>query len=99
MTGGIAESFEIKDMYKTAEKEEVWQILLKSRMHKSIIGASIAPNPRIREARLSNGLVRGHAYTVTRVACIEMGKNEVKLLRVRNPWFVSSTKKLNLNFK
>jgi len=28
----------------------------------------------------------GHAYTVTRVACIEMAYREVKLIRVRNPW-------------
>lgn len=61
MSGGIQEQFEIKDMKKTDQKEEIWQILIKSRQHKSLIGCSIAPNPRIREARLQNGLVMGHA--------------------------------------
>jgi hypothetical protein len=85
MTGGIAETFEIKDKRTVAERDEIWQVLIKSRQHKSLIGASIAPNPRVREARLSNGLVMGHAYTVTKVACIEKGSREIKLIRVRNP--------------
>lgn len=59
MTGGIQESFEIKEMRTEAMKNEIWQILVKSRMHKSLIGASIAPDPRIKEARLANGLVMG----------------------------------------
>ena len=64
----------------------MWEVLVKSRQHKSLIGASIAPNPRVKEARLSNGLVMGHAYTVTKVAALEMGSREVRIIRVRNPW-------------
>ncbi len=59
MTGGIQETFEIKDMRSSSQKEEIWQILIKSRQHKSLIGSSIAPNPRVREARLTSGLVMG----------------------------------------
>ena len=59
MSGGIEETFEIKNMRALAQKEEIWQIMIKSRQHKSLIGSSIAPNPRIREARLTNGLVMG----------------------------------------
>lgn len=59
MTGGIQESFEIKEMRSESQKNEIWQILIKSRQHKSLIGSSIAPNPRVKEARLSNGLVMG----------------------------------------
>ena len=86
MTGGIQESFEIKDKQTETQKKEMWEILIKSRQHKSLIGASIAPNPRVREARLANGLVMGHAYTVTRVASLETGKRETRIIRVRNPW-------------
>ena len=64
----------------------MWEILVRSRQHKSLIGASIAPNPRIKEARLANGLVMGHAYTVTRVAALENGIRETRIIRVRNPW-------------
>ena len=53
MSGGIEESFEIKNMQTMTQKDEIWQILIKSRQHKSMIGCSIAPNPRMKEARLS----------------------------------------------
>lgn len=59
MTGGIQESFEIKEMRTEAMKNEIWQILVKSRQHKSLIGSSIAPDPRVKENRLTNGLVMG----------------------------------------
>lgn len=86
MTGGISESFDLKMMQGESQKKEIWEVIVKSRQHKSLIGASIAPNPRIREARLYNGLVMGHAYTVTKIACVEIGYREIKLIRVRNPW-------------
>ena len=86
MTGGIQESFEIKDMRTEKQKNEIWNLLVKSRKHNSLIAASISPNPRIREARLPNGLVRGHAYTITRIAALEAGNKEIRLIRVRNPW-------------
>jgi hypothetical protein len=86
MTGGIQEQFEIKNKQSEAEKNEMWQILLKGHQHKSLIGASIAPNPRVREARLNNGLVMGHAYTITKIIAIKLKGKEVRLLRLRNPW-------------
>ena len=86
MTGGIQESFEIKNMRTESQRSDIWQVLIKSRQHKSLIGASIAPNPKIREARLYNGLVMGHAYTVTKIACIEINNRENRLIRARNPW-------------
>lgn len=86
MTGGIQETFDLKSMRSESQKKELWEVIIKSRKHKSLIGASIAPNPRVREARMSNGLVMGHAYTVTKIACIELGYREIKLIRLRNPW-------------
>ena len=86
MTGGIQESFTISNMQTQKQKDLMWDILVKSRQHKSLIGASINPNPRIKEACLSNGLVMGHAYTITKIALIEQFGKEVKLIRVRNPW-------------
>ena len=86
MSGGIEESFTIKSMQTSAQRDELWDIIVKSRKHKTMIGASIAPNPSLREARLSNGLVMGHAYTVTKIALLEINGKEVRLVRVRNPW-------------
>lgn len=60
MSGGIDEVFNIKKMQNEMQKSLMWDVLVKSRQHKSLIGASISPDPRIREARLYNGLVMGH---------------------------------------
>jgi hypothetical protein len=98
MSGGIPESFEIKEMQTAVQKNDFWQIITKSRQHKSLIGSSIAPSPYVREARLSNGLVMGHAYTVTKIACLEVGTREVRLVRVRNPW-VSALFNCNFFFR
>jgi calpain, invertebrate len=80
MSGGVEESFNLKDL--GASKANFWNILSKSFEKKSILGCSINPDPSIREARMTNGLVRGHAYTITRI----MELNGEKLIRIRNPW-------------
>jgi hypothetical protein len=37
----------------------------------------------MREARMANGLVRGHAYTITKVAYANVRGQEVMLVRIR----------------
>ena len=60
MTGGIQESFKISSMQSQKQKDLLWDVLVKARQHNSLMGASINANPRIREARLTNGLVMGN---------------------------------------
>ena len=52
--------------------------------------AYIDPDPNCIEQQLSNGLVKGHAYTITKVTEIEKNKRfkdeKVKLIQIRNPW-------------
>ena len=38
------------------------------------------------EAKLTNGLVKGHAYSITGAVKVKVQGKEVKLLRIRNPW-------------
>ena len=38
------------------------------------------------EAKLNNGLVKGHAYSVTSIATIKTRDGDFQLIRVRNPW-------------
>ena len=38
------------------------------------------------EAKLSSGLVKGHAYSITNAVRVKVQGKEVKLLRIRNPW-------------
>jgi len=64
--------------------------MLKAFQKCSLKGCSLEPDPNQWEAKTSDGLVRGHAYSVTKVvkARIETPKvtGEIPLVRVRNPW-------------
>ena len=57
---------------------------------RSLISCHLKPDPEVLEAKTSTGLVRGHAYSVTKVvrAKVDTGnrKGEFPLVRVRNPW-------------
>lgn len=81
MSGGLQEQFEIAAL-TDSDRENFWLFLNKGFEKNSIIGCSITPDPSVREARMSNGLVRGHAYTVTKVLEVY----DSQLIRIRNPW-------------
>ena len=36
--------------------------------------------------KLPNGLVKGHAYIITRTATVDSSEGEALLIRLRNPW-------------
>ena len=38
------------------------------------------------EAKLDNGLIKGHAYSVTGANVLTVKGKEIKLIRIRNPW-------------
>ena len=38
------------------------------------------------EAKLSSGLVKGHAYSVTSAKEVQVKGKSVHLVRIRNPW-------------
>ena len=45
------------------------------------------PDPKKTESILSNGLVMGHAYSVTGVKQVKLSDGtEAQLVRLRNPW-------------
>ena len=55
-----------------------------------MMGCSIEPDPNVTEARMDEGLVRGHDYSITKAveAQIETpsASGQIPLIRVRNPW-------------
>ncbi|KAF7688425.1 hypothetical protein HF521_013232 [Silurus meridionalis] len=75
-------------------KDKLFSDLLEVYERGGIISCSIAASPHERELRLANGLVKGHAYSVTEVKRVRLGhgflaffKNEtIPLIRMRNPW-------------
>ncbi|CAF4433006.1 unnamed protein product, partial [Adineta steineri] len=63
-------------------KRVLWQAYLR----KSMLGCSITADPKVTEAKLLNGLVKGHAYSITRVADVTTDAGSITLIRCLNPW-------------
>jgi calpain len=85
-TGGCTEMF---DMAK-APPPGLFTILLKAFERCSLMGCSLEPDPNVTEAKTSVGLVRGHAYSITKVVKAKIQtprvSGEIPLIRIRNPW-------------
>ena len=89
MSGGIEETLLLDKKNDNREKTRIWKIISRSRQLKSLSGAYIESNigdPI--DDRISNGLVKGHAYSITKVVSIysSSGSQETRLIRLRNPW-------------
>ncbi|KAI3381270.1 hypothetical protein SNEBB_003662 [Seison nebaliae] len=85
MSGGIQENFTVKEI---GNKMRFFDLLKQCKMLQSMMGCSINADPYVKEAKLDNGLVRGHAYTITNVVEIEGDPSDLplQLVRLRNPW-------------
>ncbi len=80
-------------MYQLHENDcprDVFNIMHKAYARSSMKGCSLEPDPSVTEARTDVGLIRGHAYSITKVvkARIETPKvsGQIPLIRIRNPW-------------
>uniref|UniRef100_A0A8C7FI97 Calpain-3 n=1 Tax=Oncorhynchus kisutch TaxID=8019 RepID=A0A8C7FI97_ONCKI len=80
-TGGVTEFFEMSEAPK-----ELYKIMKKALERGSLMGCSIdALLPSHCETETANGLVRGHAYSIT--ALEEVTKDtKIRLVQMRNPW-------------
>ncbi|XP_039249670.1 calpain-9-like isoform X2 [Styela clava] len=78
-TGGVTETYELREAPKN-----LFQLMRKSLKKGALMGCAIeTQNMSQRESKLSNGLIMGHAYSITGV---EKLQNGTKLVRIRNPW-------------
>lgn len=84
-TGGVTEMYDITEL-----PPNFYTILLKAYERNSLSGCSIEPDPNILEAETPVGLIRGHAYSITKVKYVDIetpGRSgKIPLLRLRNPW-------------
>ncbi|XP_049882091.1 calpain-A-like isoform X2 [Pectinophora gossypiella] len=84
-TGGVTEMYDMTEL-----PPNFYNILLKAYERNSLMGCSIEPDPHILEAETPVGLIRGHAYSITRVKYVDIetpGRaGKIPLLRMRNPW-------------
>ncbi|KTF77217.1 hypothetical protein cypCar_00039660 [Cyprinus carpio] len=77
-TGGVHMHYELK-----TAPTDLWEIMHRAYQSGVLMGCE---TPAGKENRLPNGIVVGHAYTVTKVYQVMSGRNPVKLVRLFNPW-------------
>ncbi|XP_043281587.1 calpain-A isoform X3 [Venturia canescens] len=84
-TGGVTEMYEMEET-----PPNLFSILLKAYERNSLMGCSLEPDPNVLEAETPQGLIRGHAYSITRVKYVDIATpnqaGKIPLLRLRNPW-------------
>lgn len=85
-SGGCSEIYELQEK----APQGLYHVMLKAHQRKSLNGCSIKPDPEVFEAKTDSGLIRGHAYSVTKVLKAKIETERVSgvipLVRVRNPW-------------
>ncbi|ELU01678.1 hypothetical protein CAPTEDRAFT_182806 [Capitella teleta] len=84
MTGGIGEFIDVKNI---PDRSKFFKLI--KRLHKrgSLICSAIETgDDGTYESRLDNGLVTGHAYSLTNISEVTVNEAKVQLVRLRNPW-------------
>lgn len=84
-TGGVTEMYELNQA-----PANLYRIMLKAYERSSLMGCSIEPDPNVLEAQTPEGLIKGHAYSITRVKYVDINtprsSGKIPLIRIRNPW-------------
>ncbi|KAM8712565.1 hypothetical protein ACLKA7_012977 [Drosophila subpalustris] len=84
-TGGVSEWYDLKE-----SPENLFTILQKAAERSSMMGCSIEADPNVTEAETPQGLIRGHAYSITKVCFIDIvtpnRQGKIPMIRMRNPW-------------
>ncbi|XP_077989638.1 calpain-9-like [Glandiceps talaboti] len=85
-TGGVGEVYEMRGK----EPKNLVKIMLTGMERQSLLGCSINPKPNEVESKLDNGLIMGHAYSITGVRRVSINTSSgvayITLVRIRNPW-------------
>ncbi|XP_053659126.1 calpain-A-like [Anopheles marshallii] len=85
-TGGVAEMYDLKDQ----TPPNLYEIIEKGFRRNSMFGCSIEADPNVLEAETPEGLIRGHAYSITKIQLVDIetpGRSgKIPLIRLRNPW-------------
>lgn len=81
VTGGICESFELNDKERPPDLYKRMEIYAK---RCCLMGCCVTSE--IIEQKLNNGLIGGHAYSVTGVQTVTYNGRKQQLVRCRNPW-------------
>ncbi|XP_066450894.1 calpain-14-like, partial [Eleutherodactylus coqui] len=77
-TGGVNMTIRLRQA-----PPDLWQIMLRAAYSGCLMGCQTRSGP---ERVLENGLVSGHAYTVTGIRPVTCKSGTANLVRLRNPW-------------
>ena len=81
-TGGVKEIVDFNHGSK-----DIFSLIHNSVLRSSLISCSISTGDESGETKLDNGLIAGHAYTVTDAKRVDIPNHGVlEMVRVRNPW-------------
>ncbi|XP_067413348.1 calpain-12 [Emydura macquarii macquarii] len=81
-TGGIGETYQLK-----MPNPELFKVIHTALWKRSLMGAHInITKQQDMEGRTPEGLVKGHAYSITNAVKLDHRGKKLKLLRLRNPW-------------
>lgn len=81
LTGGLAERHLIQN-----KDPHLYRLIERARSSGAFIACSRKGDWRFSTKADPNGLVSGHAYTITEVRKIKHQRGEEKMVRIRNPW-------------
>ncbi|XP_021708587.1 calpain-A isoform X5 [Aedes aegypti] len=85
-TGGVTEMYDLKDQ----TPPNLFAIIEKGFQRNSMFACSIEPDPHVTEAETREGLIRGHAYSITKIQLVDIvtpgTSGKIPLIRLRNPW-------------
>ncbi|XP_068144740.1 calpain-A [Drosophila tropicalis] len=84
-TGGVSEWYDLAEA-----PANLFTILQKAAERNSMMGCSLDADPNAYEAETPQGLIRGHAYSITKVCLIDIvtpnRQGKIPMIRMRNPW-------------
>lgn len=66
-TGGVTELYDLNEA-----PQNLFNILIKGYERNSMMGCSIEPDPNVLEAETREGLIKGHAYSITKVELMDI---------------------------
>nr|CAD7392323.1 unnamed protein product [Timema cristinae] len=85
-TGGVSERIDLSRI----TQDSLLSIMLKAYERGSLMGCAINATADELEAETKDGLVKGHAYSVTKVKLFDFktrrAEGQIPLIRLRNPW-------------
>ncbi|XP_062379538.1 calpain-1 catalytic subunit-like [Sardina pilchardus] len=80
-TGGIHMTYKLDEA-----PPDLWDIIFRAAQSKSLMGCGTPAGASRRNTVLPNGIVEGHAYTVTGIMQVMSNNHPVRLIRLFNPW-------------